>query len=453
MPGVKITDLPVDNSLVASGDSFIKVKNGTTYKVTGDTFVRQFSGITDAANLGSGIPVFDSLTPNKTKANFNSLSAGYGINIIQTNNTIGFALSGDNIITSDMIQPGSITAELCDPDLIDGTTIAQGCIGYSQLQGGDTSEALKDRVSDCWVNFNGARITAGTGYAPVVTLCTFSSVAPAAGTTTVTITFAAHGLATGNSIDLSATTFTAGSSVTIPGAKKGTTVVWDNALSLLNGNYKITKINANSFRVQTTRRIYGTINGTVKVTKASGNQANGITGDQISMTAGSATGQWKASTGNITWASTDVGVIFYITAPSIGFKDVPVRITGVTTSTNTAQFTFTDGLVDESKVITGNAYTFNSFGIRSSYNVDGITKVAVGQWKVSFRKNRTDNFYATVGSCNDPTATSDAAILSVNAQATTDVTISTTRVSPPAKNAVTSGYVDSTNVSLVVFGL
>jgi hypothetical protein len=218
----------------------------------------------------------------------------------------------------------------------------------------------------------------------------------------------------------------------------------------LEGNYTVTVLNKDTFRINTTRKIFGAISGSVRMTVPSGNKANGIAGDQISLTKDSSTGYWKTSKATITWNSADKGVIFYIATRGIALDEDGIRITNVDTTTNTAQFQLIDGPATESKVITGNAYTYRSFGIRSSHNVDGITKSGTGRWVVSFKNNRTDNLYAAVGSCNDPSDKPDAAVVSVNSQTNQDVTISTTKISPTPSQ---SGYIDSTNISLVVFGL
>jgi hypothetical protein len=459
MPGVRITDLPLDNSKISNADTFIKVNGDTTYKVNGDTFVKQFSGITDAASLGDGIPIFSSLSPDRTKLIFNTILEGFGIDLIQGSNTLTIQLQAGAFITRNMIAPGTIDASLCAPGLISADIIQPNSIGYSELKGGDSTEAVQDRIADAWVNFNGARVTSGTGYAPEVRTAGFGDVAGNAGDQTIEINCPNHGIATGNTVNLSNIQYFAGAVVTVPTNKILQNRVYvqqyqtfNNSQVFVAGNYIATKINNNLFRVTVPRKVYGTSSGNVTVKKAVGAQANGVSGDQISLTAGSPNGQWQASIGTIKWAATDVGVTFYISAPGI-YNQEPIRITSVNTANNTAQFTLLNGNAAVSRVLTGNAYTFNSFGIRSCFNVDGISKLGTGQWKVSFRHDRSDNLYAAVGNCNDPSTTPDTAILSVNSQANTDVTITATRVSPPAKNAVTSGYVDSTNISLVVFGI
>lgn len=108
MAGIKLTDLPIDNSVNAT-DAFLKVKNGTSYQVSGSTFINQFSGLNSALNLGTGGTVLNVSETTPTTLKFNSLSASSPIQI--SNNaltkTVNFSIQ-NNSITNSLLAPNSV---------------------------------------------------------------------------------------------------------------------------------------------------------------------------------------------------------------------------------------------------------------------------------------------------------------------------------------------------------
>jgi len=143
MPGIKLTDLPIDNS-VNETDAFLKVKDGTSYQVSGSTFINQFSGINSALNLGTGGTVLNISETTTTTLKFNSLS-GIGSIYASNNNsskTIEIGLR-DNSIPTSKLASNCITSQQLAPNAVNNTAILAGAVTPDKQSGVRYSSATK----------------------------------------------------------------------------------------------------------------------------------------------------------------------------------------------------------------------------------------------------------------------------------------------------------------------
>jgi len=91
---------------------------------------------------------------------------------------------------------------------------------------------------------------------------------------------------------------------------------------------------------------------------------------------------------------------------------------------------------DGINVVNGNC------NIKSSYNVQSVTRQSVGNYTVVFSSSMNDTYYAVIASANDP---SGGAFVNVNTQTRPNCSIEVVRASPLAPY-------DVSNISVIVFG-
>jgi hypothetical protein len=176
---------------------------------------------------------------------------------------------------------------------------------------------------------------------------------------------------------------------------------------------------------------------------------NSSSGNTISCSSGSTTGTWTA-TG---WASSDVGTIYKITQINgvtgatfggVNVSTLGVQIISIVAGVS-ATFRFLSGTTSSAQSVTGtgsssSGFSFNSTGIRSSYNVSSVTKNGTGDYTVNFATPMTDANYAslitsTYGSSNNLIAPQTGSGIRVSTYVTTS-----------------GGNQDQTQVSVAIFG-
>lgn len=128
-------------------------------------------------------------------------------------------------------------------------------------------------------------------------------------------------------------------------------------------------------------------------------------GNTISCNSGATTGTWTANG----WAASDVGTIYKITQINgvvggtlggVNVSTLGVQIISVESSTS-ATFRFLSGTTTSAQSVTGtgsssSGFSFNSTGIRSSYNVSSVTKNGTGDYTVNFATPMADANYSSV---------------------------------------------------------
>lgn len=112
MAGIRIDDLPSITE-IENADNFVVTRNNTTNRMTGQNILQALSGVRSAVNATvSGSPVFKGSvnTAYGTTLQFNTLSAGRGLNIATAGSVVGFSIQPQKI-TTDMIVDEAITTE------------------------------------------------------------------------------------------------------------------------------------------------------------------------------------------------------------------------------------------------------------------------------------------------------------------------------------------------------
>ena len=110
MAGIRIDDLPLVTG-IQNSDNFVVTRSNTTNRTTGENFLQALSGVRSVENAtGSGVPVFKGNinAAYGTTAQFNSLSAGKGLNLTTSSSVIGFSIENQKIVT-DMIKDENVT--------------------------------------------------------------------------------------------------------------------------------------------------------------------------------------------------------------------------------------------------------------------------------------------------------------------------------------------------------
>lgn len=119
MAGIRIDDLPVVTG-IQSTDNFVVTRNNTTNRMTGENILQALSGVRTAENAtGNGSPVFKGSVNAAygTTLQFNTLSAGRGLNIATVGSVVGFSIQPQRIST-DMIVDQAITTEKLAPSSV-----------------------------------------------------------------------------------------------------------------------------------------------------------------------------------------------------------------------------------------------------------------------------------------------------------------------------------------------
>ena len=166
LSGIRITDLPLDDSLIASTDIFFKVKNvngvPTSFQMDGSVFQNSFYGITGVNSLGGGTPFYSSVTPDGKGLSFNTVTGGTGIAVTQNADLITVQVAGTNFITPAMLQNNSIDSSKIIHGGISNQSLATNSVQYSNLYNNSSYQGVQQRLSKMWVNFDGT--TGGSGY-------------------------------------------------------------------------------------------------------------------------------------------------------------------------------------------------------------------------------------------------------------------------------------------------
>lgn len=124
MAGIRIDDLPAVTQ-IENADNFVVTRNNTTNRMTGENILQALSGVRSAVNASaSGSPVFKGSVsaPYGTTLQFNTLSAGRGLNIATVGSVVGFSIQPQKIST-DMIVDQAITTEKLAPSSVNVSKI------------------------------------------------------------------------------------------------------------------------------------------------------------------------------------------------------------------------------------------------------------------------------------------------------------------------------------------
>jgi hypothetical protein len=119
MAGVKINNLEEADGIQET-DSIIIARSSNTNKITGKTFIQNFSGVKNATNYGNGIGVYKgSVTSTNgavgTSLQFNTLSGNNGIDVNLSGSLINISLSNNSLnllnsqVTTSKISDGAVT--------------------------------------------------------------------------------------------------------------------------------------------------------------------------------------------------------------------------------------------------------------------------------------------------------------------------------------------------------
>lgn len=143
MAGIKLTDLPIDNS-INSTDAFLKVKDGTSYQVSGSTLINQFSGLGSASNLGSGSAILNISETTKTTLRFNSLSGIIPIQVSSdpSSKTVNVGIA-DNSILGTKIANNAITSSKLASNAVNTLNVIDGAITPNKQSGVRYSRSTK----------------------------------------------------------------------------------------------------------------------------------------------------------------------------------------------------------------------------------------------------------------------------------------------------------------------
>lgn len=112
MAGIRIDDLPLVTG-IQNADNFVVTRDNKTNRTTGLNLLQALSGVRGVENAtGSGVPVFKGNVNAAygTVAQFNSLSAGKGLDLTTSASVIGLSIENQKIVT-DMIKDGAVTTE------------------------------------------------------------------------------------------------------------------------------------------------------------------------------------------------------------------------------------------------------------------------------------------------------------------------------------------------------
>jgi hypothetical protein len=169
MPGIKLTELPIDNS-VNDTDAFLKVKNGTSYQVSGSTFINQFSGLNSGLNLGAGSTVLNISETTPTVLKFNSV---IGLSPIQASNNISSKTIEisviDNSITGNKLADGTIPSSKLATNAVTNSSILAGAVTPDKQSGVRYARATKTDVQTIAANGSAAITGLSVTVTPVST--------------------------------------------------------------------------------------------------------------------------------------------------------------------------------------------------------------------------------------------------------------------------------------------
>lgn len=181
MAGIKLTDLPIDNS-VNTTDAFLKVKNGTSYQVSGSTLIKQFSGLNSGLNLGAGSTILNVSETTPTTLKFNSI---VGSTPIQVSNNISSKTIEigviDNSITGNKLANGTIPSSKLASNAVTNSNILAGAVTPDKQSGVRYARATKTDTQLIAAN----RATAIIGLSATVTPVSINSLILVGGYVTV----------------------------------------------------------------------------------------------------------------------------------------------------------------------------------------------------------------------------------------------------------------------------
>lgn len=159
MAGIRIDDLPTVAAIEAA-DNFVVTRNNVTNRMTGQNILQALSGVRSAENAtNAGVPVFKGsiAAPYGTTLQFNSLSAGKGLNITTSSSVVGFSIE-DQKINTNMIDDEAITTEK-----IASSSITSDKMNYSgailQIQKYQANILMGSNVKAPNWTFTGASVT------------------------------------------------------------------------------------------------------------------------------------------------------------------------------------------------------------------------------------------------------------------------------------------------------
>lgn len=541
----RITDLPIDNSAISSNDYFLKIKNGSTYKVNGATLINSFTNVNTVNNVGGGIGILVSNEVGNPVVNFNTIEGVNGITLTSSLCTMGISVWNTPWVTQQMFAKNSLSDAQLSAHCITGSEIVTGAIQYNTL-----TPDIQQNLANAWVNFNPQAITSGIGGGYVPTLYkTFYNygfpfgysqavggvscgawdsfmnnyaVWTAPGNPLIgqwqniyrNLNITSDGYYTiacqsdnavyiyidGNLV-ASSGTFNGGINyytvflkaglhtlqfnaynapnppysyqvpvygwVSVPNGKRGYKNVWQvvgyqtinvdtNSWDYNPAGWACTIQNSAGSIIWDTRTFAGADSSSI----SSGQQyvsgyvtVDGNITDYVKVTKDSSQGTWFSLI--LQFNQSIVGCIYFITSATLGWINHPVRITGFSADDHTAYFEilhgdYSTGFVPSNSNSTttalGNQFSYYSDGIRSCYNISGITRTANGSangfYDIHFINPLNDGNYAAAGSSSDP---SGIGTVLIDAQYPTLCTIECARTSPLQ-------VFDTTNLSLVVFG-
>lgn len=112
MAGIRIDDLPAATG-IQNNDNFVITRDAKTYKTTGLNVLQALSGVRGTENATvNGVPVLKTNlnAAYGTVAQFNTLSAGKGLNVTTSSSVIGFSIENQKIVT-EMIKDQAVTTD------------------------------------------------------------------------------------------------------------------------------------------------------------------------------------------------------------------------------------------------------------------------------------------------------------------------------------------------------
>jgi hypothetical protein len=113
MAGVRIPEL-AELPTIEPSDNFIVVRNNRTRRVAGNAFYQAMSGVKSAFNLGAGQKIFKGTVAaldgtQGTSLQFNSLSAGGGLELFEAASNVNIVVQNQGI-NNLMLEDGSVDA-------------------------------------------------------------------------------------------------------------------------------------------------------------------------------------------------------------------------------------------------------------------------------------------------------------------------------------------------------
>lgn len=138
MAGVKINNLE-EAVGIRETDSVIVARSNNTNKITGKTFIQNFSGVKNAINYGTGIGVYKgSITSTNgavgTSLQFNTLSGNDGVDVNLSGSLINISLSNGGIETVHL-SDSAVSSNKLASNAVTTTKLSDGAVTPAKQSG------------------------------------------------------------------------------------------------------------------------------------------------------------------------------------------------------------------------------------------------------------------------------------------------------------------------------